>query len=108
MWQGANNFRVIIRFLNFIYLQQKIFRMECREGCGACCIVLSISSEIPGMPMGKPAGVRCIHLTGDYRCAIYESPLKPAACSGFTPEPEFCGSDREEAMRILSSLAGVR
>ncbi|MBM3421317.1 MAG: YkgJ family cysteine cluster protein, partial [Bacteroidetes bacterium] len=36
--------------------------MDCREGCGACCIALDISSSIPGMEGGKPAGMRCIHL----------------------------------------------
>jgi Fe-S-cluster containining protein len=78
--------------------------MECRPGCGACCIALSISSPIPGMPDGKPAGVRCIHLLSDYRCDIWDSAEKPKVCSDFKAEPEFCGSDREEAMRILSSL----
>ncbi|HRE18664.1 MAG TPA: YkgJ family cysteine cluster protein, partial [Rhodocyclaceae bacterium] len=29
--------------------------MECREGCGACCIAPSISS------LNKPAGVPCRH-----------------------------------------------
>ncbi|HKK43286.1 MAG TPA: YkgJ family cysteine cluster protein [Bacteroidales bacterium] len=79
--------------------------MKCRPGCGACCIALSISSPIPGMPDGKPAGVRCIHLYDDYSCDIYDSPEKPQVCSNFKPEPEFCGSDREEAMSILSSLS---
>ena len=79
--------------------------MECREGCGACCLALSISSEIPGMPGGKPAGVRCIHLTDDYRCDIYNDPAKPAVCSDFKAEPEFCGSNREEAMNILFKLS---
>ncbi|NBX68342.1 MAG: YkgJ family cysteine cluster protein, partial [Proteobacteria bacterium] len=36
--------------------------MECRIGCGACCIAPSISSPLPGMPHGKPAGVRCVNL----------------------------------------------
>ena len=36
--------------------------MQCRAGCGACCIAISISSPIPGMPLGKPAGVRCVQL----------------------------------------------
>ncbi|HFY5777145.1 TPA: YkgJ family cysteine cluster protein, partial [Salmonella enterica subsp. enterica serovar Typhimurium] len=27
--------------------------MDCRSGCGACCIAPSISSPIPGMPYGK-------------------------------------------------------
>ncbi|MBP8960219.1 MAG: YkgJ family cysteine cluster protein [Bacteroidales bacterium] len=82
--------------------------MECRPGCGACCIALSISSAVPGMPDGKAAGVRCIHLLEDYRCALYESPLRPKVCTDFKPEPEFCGDSREEAMRILSSLEGER
>ncbi len=79
--------------------------MNCRENCGACCIALSISSPIPGMPEGKPAGVRCIHLKDDHRCAIYNDPAKPKACSGFNAEPDFCGSNREEAMKILGSLS---
>lgn len=79
--------------------------MECRTGCGACCIALSISSEMPGMPEGKPPGVRCKHLLDDYRCAIYNDPSKPWVCSDFKAEPEFCGSDRTEAMNILYSLS---
>jgi hypothetical protein len=79
--------------------------MECREGCGACCIALSISSPIPGMPEGKPVGVRCIHLKEDYRCAIYYDPQRPKSCSGFIPEPDFCGTTREEALKILYSLS---
>ena len=81
--------------------------MDCREGCGACCIAASISSPIPGMPEGKPAGVRCIHLAGDYRCVLYNSPERPKVCSDFKAEPEFCGSTREEAMKILSFLTGL-
>jgi uncharacterized protein len=79
--------------------------MECREKCGACCIALSISSEIPGMTAGKPAGMRCIHLGDDFKCAIYDTPGKPEVCTNFTAEPDFCGSTREEAMKILYSLS---
>jgi len=79
--------------------------MECRSGCGACCIALSISSELPGMPDGKPAGVRCIHLLDDYRCGIFNNPARPKVCSAFKPEPEFCGSNREDALKILFSLS---
>jgi hypothetical protein len=57
------------------------------------------------MPEGKPAGVRCIHLLEDLRCAIYNYADKPQVCTGFKAEAEFCGSDREEAMRILYSLS---
>jgi len=79
--------------------------MECRENCGVCCIALSISSPLPGMPQGKPAGVRCIHLLDDYKCAIYTYPGKPKVCTDFMAEPEFCGSTQEEALDILSSLS---
>jgi Fe-S-cluster containining protein len=79
--------------------------MECRPGCGACCIAASISSPVPGMPEGKPAGVRCIHLQDDYKCALYGDPSRPQVCIDFKADPEFCGSSREEALRILGSLA---
>ncbi len=78
--------------------------MECRKNCGACCIALSISSAIPGMEGGKPAGLRCIHLQDDYSCAIYNSRQRPKVCSDFMAEPDFCGNSREEALRILNSL----
>ncbi len=57
------------------------------------------------MDDGKPAGVRCVNLLDDYRCAIYNSPGKPRVCSDFKAEPEFCGSTQTEAMKILSSLS---
>jgi Fe-S-cluster containining protein len=78
--------------------------MECRRNCGACCIALSISSPIPGMPAGKPAGVRCIHLTEDNKCGLYGTKERPKVCSDFKPEPEFCGNNREEALKILNEL----
>jgi hypothetical protein len=56
------------------------------------------------MAGGKPAGVRCIHLTDEYKCALYRTPERPVVCSDFKAEPEFCGNNREEALRILSSL----
>jgi hypothetical protein len=57
------------------------------------------------MPEGKPTGVRCIHLLDDYRCGLYGDPSRPKVCSAFKAEEEFCGKDREEAMRILSALS---
>ena len=79
--------------------------MYCRKNCGACCIAVSISSSIPGMPEGKPAGIRCIHLKDDYRCALYDQAERPKVCSGFKAEAEFCGSNREEALHILYKLS---
>jgi uncharacterized protein len=81
--------------------------MECRTGCGVCCIILSITSAIPGMPEGKPAGVRCIHLTEDLRCGIFNAEDRPWVCKQFQAERLFCGDSRNDAMRILSDLEGI-
>ena len=76
----------------------------CRIGCGACCIAPSIASPIPGMPHGKPAGVRCVQLTLDKRCAIFGHPERPAVCVRLRPEPAMCGASFDEAMAILAQL----
>ena len=76
----------------------------CRDGCGACCTAPSISSPIPGMPMGKPAGVRCIQLGDDQRCRIFGSPQRPAVCASLQPSDEMCGRSRSDAMLFLSTL----
>lgn len=78
--------------------------MECRNGCGACCIAPSITSPLPGMPQGKPAGVRCAQLLNDYRCAVFGKPERPTFCGGLRPSTEMCGESREQAMQWLSSL----
>ncbi len=78
--------------------------MECRTGCGACCIAPSISSAIPGMEDGKPAGVRCIQLDDDLRCKIFGRPERPAACAAFAAEPDICGHSRDEALATISLL----
>ena len=82
--------------------------MECRSLCGACCIAPSISSAIPGMPDGKPAGTRCVHLTCDFRCAIFGSPDRPKVCDDFKAEGIICGESREEALDILTNLENGR
>jgi Fe-S-cluster containining protein len=79
-------------------------KSECRMDCAACCIAPSMSSPLPGMPNGKPAGVRCVQLTVDLRCRIYGKPERPAVCVSFAPMPEHCGSNREDALRILGEL----
>ena len=78
--------------------------MECRAGCGACCIAPSISSEIPGMPNGKPAGVTCIHLTPDHLCGIFTDPRRPRVCDQFQADEAVCGSCRDEALVRLTWL----
>jgi Fe-S-cluster containining protein len=79
-------------------------RMNCRSHCGACCIAPSISGPIPGMPNGKPAGVRCIQLGEDQRCKIFGRPERPACCSGLQASLEMCGSDRDGALIWLTRL----
>lgn len=56
------------------------------------------------MPDGKPAGVRCIHLTTDYRCELFGKPERPAVCRELQPSQEMCGQSRQEAMQYLTWL----
>lgn len=76
--------------------------MQCRAGCGACCVAPSISTPIPGMPNGKPAGVRCVQLDERNLCRIFGQPDRPAVCSSFGADPDVCGDSSEEAVRLLT------
>jgi hypothetical protein len=76
--------------------------MECRIGCAACCVAASISSPIPGMPEGKPAGVRCVQLTDDNACKLFGKPERPAVCVSLQASLEMCGDTDEEAYRRLA------
>ncbi len=84
--------------------------MNCRSGCGACCIAPSISSPIPGAPSGKAAGARCVQLDDDNRCKIFGDPRRPSVCSSLQASLEMCGSDenvdvtRGHAMQFLARL----
>lgn len=78
--------------------------MECRVGCAACCIAITISSPIPGMPSGKPAGVPCVQLTEDYKCKLFGKPERPAVCGGFAAAEYTCGETNEDAFRILRMI----
>jgi Fe-S-cluster containining protein len=78
--------------------------LDCRAACGACCIAPSISSPIPGMPGGKPAGVRCVQLLPDYRCALFGRPERPAVCASLRPNEAMCGATREYALAFLGQL----
>ena len=69
--------------------------MNCRPGCGACCIAPSIST------LGKPAGVRCLHLDEDHRCRLFGKPERPAVCVSLRPSAQMCGDNREQALLWL-------
>ena len=56
------------------------------------------------MPNGKPAGVACIQLLPDLRCALFGDPRRPAVCGSLTPTQEMCGESREQALRWLGYL----
>lgn len=78
--------------------------MACRAGCGACCIAISISSPLPGMPGGKPAGVRCLHLDKHNMCELFGKPQRPAVCGEFQAEDWLCGATRAEALERITLL----
>lgn len=76
----------------------------CRIGCGACCIAPSISSAIPGMPNGKPAGVRCVQLTQRNECQLFGKDERPLVCRQFSATAEICGTDYDIALMNLTDL----
>ncbi|MGH8459975.1 MAG: YkgJ family cysteine cluster protein [Stenotrophobium sp.] len=78
--------------------------MNCRSGCGACCVAPSITSPIPGMPQGKPAGVRCVQLGADNRCGLFGDPRRPVVCGSLMALVEMCGETREFALTYLGKL----
>jgi hypothetical protein len=78
--------------------------MQCRAGCGACCIAPSITSPIPGMPHGKPAGIPCVQLDDAYRCRLFGRPERPSFCASLRPEPGMCGDDRGDALQRIAIL----
>ena len=78
--------------------------MNCRPGCAACCIAPSISSPLPGLPHGKPAGVACPHLDAELRCRLFGQAERPAVCGSLQPSAEMCGDIPEQALRWLTDL----
>ena len=78
--------------------------MDCRPGCAACCIAPSISSAIPGLPMGKAASDVCVQLNQAGLCRLFAQPGRPAVCNRFQASEEFCGQSSDEALTRLSAL----
>jgi uncharacterized protein len=56
------------------------------------------------MPDGKPAGVPCVQLTAELRCAVFGRPERPAVCVALRPAADMCGTTREHAMQWLRVL----
>lgn len=78
--------------------------MECRKGCGACCIAPSITQSYYQMPHGKKTGERCVHLDNDNACLLFGSEHRPKFCQDFLAELFICGNSFEEAMRTITEL----
>jgi Fe-S-cluster containining protein len=78
--------------------------MDCRPGCAACCIAPSISSPLPGMPHGKPAGVRCVNLDAAGLCVLWGKANYPEVCRGFRPLPDVCGQSADQALALIAAL----
>jgi uncharacterized protein len=76
----------------------------CRPDCGACCIAPSISTALPGMPEGKPAGVPCVQLDDQRRCRLFGDPRRPAVCASLQPSLEMCGHSASQALVWLAVL----
>jgi uncharacterized protein len=54
--------------------------------------------------LGKAAGVPCVQLTTDMRCALFGSPQRPAVCASLRPSAEMCGDTRADAIAWLTAL----
>lgn len=78
--------------------------MDCRPHCAACCIEVSISSPIPGMPGGKPAGMPCVQLDDNLRCRLFGLPSRPVVCRSLQPSADMCGRSSAEALAGLRQL----
>jgi len=80
---------------------------HCRPGCAACCIAPSITSSIPSMPQGKPAGVPCLQLDEQGLCKLFGQPSRPDVCKRFLATEDVCGADNSQALHFISQLEEV-
>jgi len=77
-------------------------RIQCYM-CGACCIAYEISS------LGKPSGIKCVHLEKDGKCGNYED--RPYVCRAFLPD-EICvlisTLSLEEKVEVIQRIYGIK
>ncbi|MDA8826441.1 YkgJ family cysteine cluster protein [Luminiphilus sp.] len=78
--------------------------LECRAGCGACCIAPGITRPFYGMPQGKPPGTPCVHLDAARSCGLFLDTRRPAVCRNFKPHIDVCGDSAEQALELLNQL----
>lgn len=56
------------------------------------------------MPLGKPAGVRCVQLDEADGCRLFGDPRRPKVCASLMPSLEMCGTSRGQALEYLLRL----
>jgi len=56
------------------------------------------------MPMGKPAGVRCVQLDEAQRCRLFGQAGRPAVCVQLKPAADMCGDNAAQAEAWLARL----
>ena len=56
------------------------------------------------MPLGKPAGVRCVQLDEHERCRLFGRPERPSVCISLRPHVEMCGENAAQATQWLMRL----
>ncbi len=56
------------------------------------------------MPLGKPAGVRCVQLDERQRCRLFGQAQRPTVCASLQPTAEMCGPSRQHAVAWLHQL----
>jgi len=82
-------------------------KIDCHQ-CGQCCIEISISSAIPGMPEGKPAGVACKWLDKQSMlCKLFKRPERPQICSSFNANSDICGKNGNEAVKLIRMYEAI-
>lgn len=98
---------VFLSGFNILVFNIGKIHLECHKNCGACCIVISISSPLPNMPEGKPAGIRCKNLDENNLCTIHDKSFYPEVCKNFKMNYETCGDNPEFAFRNLSEIEKI-
>ena len=56
------------------------------------------------MTAGKAAGVRCVQLTDENRCAIFGDPRRPSVCVTLRASVEMCGADEDVAATRIHAM----
>jgi hypothetical protein len=56
------------------------------------------------MPLGKPAGQRCVQLDENNRCRLFHSADRPIVCQQFPATADSCGENFDDAFGLLSDL----